>query len=359
MVDELTLALRGIAVGLALALMLAGVGLPRRAQLALLPLLVCLAAYLLRSAPQTRGWSSEALLPLSLGALLFPLAFWWLVHSAFDDRVDIPWSVWAATAAMLAAGLLGRPVDAGVTLAGDGPHALQKAIAAGFVAAGLWRLWRSGAEDLVAGRRLLRGWLLAYIGAHGLAILAVELWLRGTRAPVWLDALNVAAIGLALAVTLALLLGFRPAAVETLFGASRDVPREPQPGHPEPAPADTNDGLWLERLEALMSRERVYRDPELTVAGLAARLGLPEYRLRELIHRRLGFRNFPAFVNEHRLREVEQHLADLACERRPILTLALEAGFGSIGPFNRAFRERHGMSPTEFRSRRACDTSAR
>jgi AraC-like DNA-binding protein len=27
----------------------------------------------------------------------------------------------------------------------------------------------------------------------------------------------------------------------------------------------------------------------------------------------------------------------------------LEAGFGSIGPFNRAFREAYGVTPTEFR----------
>ncbi|MGR4869301.1 helix-turn-helix domain-containing protein [Variovorax sp. LARHSF232] len=360
MADDPTLALRFTAVGLALALMLAGlVGLPRRAQFALLPLLACLASYLLRSAPQARGWPVGLLLPLSLGALLFPLAFWWLVRSAFDDRVDVPWPAWAAAAVMVAAGLLSRPAGAEVSLSGDGPHALQKAIAVGFVAAGLWRLWRSGAQDLVAGRRRLRGWLLAYIGAHGLAILAVELWLRGARAPLWLDAWNVAAIGLALAVALILMLGFRTTAVETLFGEEpRDAPGgggEAPAAPAEAAPAGIavdDEALWLERLDVLMRRERVYREPELSVAGLAMRLGLPEYRLRELINRRLGFRNFPAFVNAHRLREVELRLADPACDRRPILTLALEAGFGSIGPFNRAFRERHGMSPTAFRSRR-------
>jgi AraC-like DNA-binding protein len=32
-----------------------------------------------------------------------------------------------------------------------------------------------------------------------------------------------------------------------------------------------------------------------------------------------------------------------------VLTLALEAGYGSIGPFNRAFRDAYGVTPTEFR----------
>lgn len=33
----------------------------------------------------------------------------------------------------------------------------------------------------------------------------------------------------------------------------------------------------------------------------------------------------------------------------PILTIALDAGFGSLGPFNRAFRAETGLTPTEFR----------
>ncbi|WP_371070074.1 helix-turn-helix domain-containing protein [Salmonella enterica] len=44
-------------------------------------------------------------------------------------------------------------------------------------------------------------------------------------------------------------------------------------------------------------------------------------------------------------------LADPAQREVPILTIALDAGFGSLGPFNRAFREAEGMTPSEFRSR--------
>ncbi len=33
----------------------------------------------------------------------------------------------------------------------------------------------------------------------------------------------------------------------------------------------------------------------------------------------------------------------------PILTIALDAGFGSIGPFNRAFKAHTGLTPTEYR----------
>ena len=159
----------------------------------------------------------------------------------------------------------------------------------------------------------------------------------------------MAAVGrmLTLAVALALLLGFRPDALERLFGRQA-LPPSPVP---ESAPPDAlAESAHIARLDHLMNAERAYGDPALSLARLAERMALPEYRLRELIHHRLGHRNFPAFVNAYRLREVEQRLADPASDRLPILTLALDAGFGSIGPFNRAFRERHGVTPSEYRA---------
>ncbi len=37
----------------------------------------------------------------------------------------------------------------------------------------------------------------------------------------------------------------------------------------------------------------------------------------------------------------------------PVLTIALDTGFGSIGPFNRAFKAHTGMTPTEYRRERS------
>ena len=35
--------------------------------------------------------------------------------------------------------------------------------------------------------------------------------------------------------------------------------------------------------------------------------------------------------------------------RSPILTIAMDSGFQSIGPFNRAFKAATGQTPTEYR----------
>lgn len=363
MLEPLNLALRGLAVGFVLALALGSVHLPGRARRALWPLLACLAGYLIRGEPLVTHASVALLLPLTAAALLFPIAFWWLVHNAFDDRTDVPGLVWAAAVLLLGTGLLPPPA-ADSALAAYLPQAAQKAIGGAFVVAALWRLWRGRVDDLVPRRRVWRNVLLAYIGAHGLTVLAVELLLLGRGPVAWLDTLNVGVIALALALALTLLLGVRGTAEEALFGRAGEQPPAASPGVPAPAgeaavgrapplQAVDAEAASIERLQRLMTADRVYRDPDLDVRTLAERCGLPEYRLRELIHRRLGFRNFAAFVNEHRLREVEQRLVDPACGRLPILTLALEAGFGSVGPFNRAFRERHGMTPSAYRSGRS------
>jgi AraC-like DNA-binding protein len=332
---------RGIDIGLAAVLVVLALAIAQRARRALLPLVLCLVAYLLRSAPEAQAAPLPLLVPMSVGALLFPVAFWWLLHNVFDDRTDLPPVAWVFGIALVVFGLM----PAGAAGLGTASHVVEKLLAAGFVVAALWRLVAAATDDLVAARRSLRVWLLGYIGAHGLVVLAFELWLSGQRAPIWLDTLNLGVIALAQGATLAFLLLPNTGGLETLFGRSPPPPAAPV----EPASTDDRDAAWLNKLEHLMSVKRVYREPDLTLALLADKAGLPEYRLRELINQRLGYRNFPTYLNERRLQEVEQRLRDPACDGRPILTLALEAGFGSIGPFNRAFRQRHGVTPSDFR----------
>jgi AraC-like DNA-binding protein len=76
---------------------------------------------------------------------------------------------------------------------------------------------------------------------------------------------------------------------------------------------------------------------------------MAEYRLRRVINRQLGHRNFNDFLNAWRLREAAERLRDPAQARLPILTIALDLGYGSIGTFNRAFKATMGVTPSEFR----------
>jgi AraC-like DNA-binding protein len=109
------------------------------------------------------------------------------------------------------------------------------------------------------------------------------------------------------------------------------------------------DRASLHRLEHLMTAERAYQQEGLTIGLLAVRLGMPEYRLRTLINDGLGHKNFNAFLNRYRLDEAKAALADIGQAEVPVLTIALDAGFQSLAPFNRAFKADTGLTPTEFR----------
>jgi AraC-like DNA-binding protein len=143
-------------------------------------------------------------------------------------------------------------------------------------------------------------------------------------------------------------LGLRPS--QGLFAplARSPIPSPPSAA-PEPPPAETVDPAQIAALERAMTVDRVYRQDGLTIAQLADRLGLPEYRLRRLINQALGYRNFNAFLNVYRIADAKAALADPTQADVPVLTIALDAGFSSLGPFNRAFKAETGMTPSEFR----------
>ncbi|MFT4102274.1 MAG: AraC family transcriptional regulator [Burkholderiaceae bacterium] len=124
----------------------------------------------------------------------------------------------------------------------------------------------------------------------------------------------------------------------------------------EPASIDAADVDLAHRLRQAMTIERAHADETLSIASLAARLDVPEYRLRRVINRQLGHRNFTTFVNGHRLADARAALADPARRELPILTVALDAGFASIGPFNRAFKADTGLTPSAYRRQALADS---
>jgi AraC-like DNA-binding protein len=207
--------------------------------------------------------------------------------------------------------------------------------------------WRA---DLVAKRRRLRAVVL--IGTAAYIAMGAFLNLSPPSASV-LSLLNLTnAVGLCMLVSLSgwnlfrevspESAGFLPAAGNAL-GEARFTAAD---GRDRPTAIDA---ALLRRLEHLMSVERAYRREGLTIGSLSAELGVPEYRLRQLINEGLGHRNFNAFLNRYRIEEAKAALADPGQKDVPVLTIAMDTGFQSIGPFNRAFKAATDVTPTEFR----------
>jgi AraC-like DNA-binding protein len=117
-----------------------------------------------------------------------------------------------------------------------------------------------------------------------------------------------------------------------------------------PKAADAETMAALSRLANLLEVEHVYRRPSLTLKGLADLAGLPEYRLRRLIHEELGYQNFNAFLHDYRIQEACGQLRDPKMRRIPILTIALSVGYQSVNTFNRGFRDITNMTPSAYRA---------
>jgi AraC-like DNA-binding protein len=356
-------ALRGMV--LALALLLAALLLRQRRQFttpaAQAALLMCvgLAVQVLGSAPSIEGHAGCAvqapLIAVSVGnAVLFAL----FSAALFDD--GFRWRAWHG-AAWAAAALLGAVQCAAVTSLADGEPlrtALRVALRVlPLVCAGvaLWAALRHWRADLVEPRRRLRVWLVA----AGIVYTVVQL---GARLSTPLGLLTPALALLDVAVLLAVLAGWALAVLQLQAGgllARAERPALQQPAAPAPAamPDPALSAALQQAMQQAMQQDRAYRDADLTLAGLATRLGVPEYRLRRHINGELGFRNFNAYLNSLRLADAQRWLADPAQREAPILTLALDAGFGSVGPFNRAFKAETGLTPSEYRARALAGSS--
>jgi AraC-like DNA-binding protein len=200
-------------------------------------------------------------------------------------------------------------------------------------------------------------WLYASVG------IVLQLVFDGRLPPALVRAnvafLFVVAFGLAAALALgAPILARRARAVERAT-SPEEVDHAPRrasvPGRRVRVPASIDTAL-VARIRAAMESERLYHRESLTVAGLAAALGSQEYRVRRAINQGLGYRNFNEFLHRYRLDEGAARLRTQM--HLPVLTIALDVGFGSIGPFNRAFRARYGCTPTAWRSGPVATTGA-
>lgn len=209
-----------------------------------------------------------------------------------------------------------------------------------FAAAGVWEAWRGLEGDLIESRRRLRPRLVGAVGTYVVLIAFTEIGVHNLGMPYWLIGIVTSGIVVITLLFCAAMFGMRQADLFGPVSGGRAVTVRP-----------AIDDSLAEKLRNHMERELVWRDEGLTIAALAARLGEQEYRLRRTINGQLGHRNFAAFLNGYRLAEVKAALADPAQKDVPIITIALDAGFGSLGPFNRAFREAEGMTPSEYRAR--------
>lgn len=290
----------------------------------------------------TAGFSSQ------IGVWTFPLialssgnnvVFWAFASALFDDSFRLRWWHGALWLLLVLGGFAVCLVPSqalGLTLTLS--SFVFAALAVGVTIAS----WRT---DLVERRRTLR---LFVVGASALYIgLNAAAQLAGVPRSAPAEGSLVGALGLLAIVGIASVMLLKAGGNALFVEPATAEPASPQPV--TPVPDSSEDRALLARLYTLMTVERAYRQDGLTIADLAGKLSLPEYRLRRLINQGLGHRNFNSFVNGYRIAEIKAALADPAQAEVPVLTLALDAGFNSLGPFNRTFKAATGLTPSEYR----------
>jgi AraC-like DNA-binding protein len=286
------------------------------------------------------GWHAP-LIAVSTGNVV---VFWLFTRALFDDDfVPRRWhgAVWAAVVAI-------SLVNCTAVAPAQGPagHWLGLALgltALGFIALAVAQSLRSWSADLVEGRRLLRVFIVGAAALYSGVNSVLQLLLDGGEPSVVVSAVNAAVLfGIAAVIVVAM----TRTAGDEVFAPVPGIDARNAGAATTAVAADQKDVLALNEL---MRTERIYRLEGLTIGVLANRLGLPEYRLRRLINQRLGYRNFSVFLNSFRIEEVKAALADPTQAQVPVTTIALDAGFQSLGPFNRAFKSETGVTPTEYR----------
>lgn len=303
---------------------------------ALLAVAICAMAYLLLTAPvadERYGLWRPILLALTDA---FAYAIWLAAMVYFND--DFSPKRWPLGLKLLLAAFALWHFAFFVVLGGHGLyHDINHLLAIGVLLHLVYFILQGLDDDLIAARRKNRLLITGLASIFTILLALIEFAPEALRHHPLFGLFNAAFI------LLAITLGSR------IVLAPADTGSEQKP---QTLPTKNDVPPRLRRLqESLLAfmDNGGYRQTGLGIKSLAQTLACPEYQLRQLINQHLGYSNFTAFLNHYRLGEAAERLKDPAYVHTPILTLALDLGYASIGPFNRAFKAQFDQTPSEYR----------
>lgn len=271
-------------------------------------------------------------------ATILPFSIWLLALVFFEDRFRMPPWGWIIGAVLLL-------VAPGLELAGPAERMFRNAYRiAGLAALAhvVWVMLNGLRDDLIERRRIARLVVVGLVVLLSMTSLIVELYHAEPADRSHLEPLSAFVI-------LLLTTGFAAALLRPEATAPSATAAVPTESESKESPAAAREDPLAAELRSFIAEGRLLQ-PGLTIAVLAEQLKTPEYRLRRTINHGMGFRNFSSFLNHHRIAEAKRRLRDPEMARLPVLTIAMDLGYGSLGPFNRAFREMTGVTPTTWRA---------
>jgi len=302
--------------------------------------------YLISSAPFNAELPEWLRIVGFLAAIPNIVFFWMMGRALFEDDFSPSIFGWALAIVMVGGGLLEIYVD----LPGQVGQLLKNTaslIRFALIAHVMMLALKGRDQDLIEQRRLFRLVFVTVICIYVGITLLVEFALTEEGPPLWLNLVNVSTLAVVVGFVVSYLVSLRADDFVTDLIHVEDQPAAPTAE--ELADISAADKVLLERLTHAMEEERIWLDEGVSIGLLATKLRTQEHRLRRLINQQLGFKNFSQFLNSYRIAEAQEALRDPDQAHLPILSIALGLGFGSIGTFNRAFKDQVGVTPSEYR----------
>lgn len=269
--------------------------------------------------------------------------FWLFGVSLFSDARLRPWHA-APILVMTMIIVAGRLLPGNASVGTEVAHNILELALVGHA---MLVIWTHRDEDLADTRRRIRIPVMFAVACFCAVLSGFDIaWSLGYRDP-WIKLSQSVALAI-----IALTGGWAFVRIRReLFLGSRVQPHVPETRTTEVERVELTPSelAVIEKLSGAGDQDPIWRRPGLTVGAAADVVGLPEYRLRQLINQTLGYRNFSEFLNAKRIAVAMEELRDPAKASVRISTVAFDLGYASLGPFNRAFKDATGMSPREWR----------
>lgn len=103
----------------------------------------------------------------------------------------------------------------------------------------------------------------------------------------------------------------------------------------------------LAQLEKAMINDKLFLQPELTVAVVSGHINVPVKQISQVVNHAAS-KSFNEFVNSYRIEEFKKRIGDSKFGFMTVSGIALECGFNSQATFQRSFKAMEGVSPTEY-----------
>ncbi|MCB9352417.1 MAG: helix-turn-helix transcriptional regulator [Lewinellaceae bacterium] len=277
-----------------------------------------------------------------IAAFGLPYVFWLFSRSIFDDGFRLrPWMIWLGGMVVVLQFFffflnnsfhseIPQPVFKVIRI-------LQYAISLTFVILGISAALVGREADLINSRFKFRNSFILLTAILISLTLLAEIVFQDEEVPIWLELIQKLTFA-----GLTFYFAFRRLEIKPNFFMESET-------SPPVIQSVSIDGALLERLNDQMEVQKIWKTDGLTIRQLAEELEVKEYRLRQAINQHLGFRNFNDYLHSYRIEESCSMLSDPQKKDLTILEIAYEVGYKSIAPFNKAFKEITGVTPTEWR----------